>query len=461
MLHFSQVIEIINKMKNRTILSFITAVGITVGAICTLKNQSILLWITVFILSFLAAYKLTNYIADFKTVKNQSRIDIIFLLIFFILLCVPASNISQDKKAAGENRYLAKKAVFIKDSKFNLKYGKEFNNWFSDRFYLRNEIIRTNMILSCMINSKNCKLGEVTYDKKHHLLYREFNFWGMKPILKDKKEILKTYADNLDYFQNYCDNSNIDLYLLIVPRQADYFDFDMPDKRKYTANPADEVIDYMRNNTNSTIIYPKQAMAEANKISPVYFKTDHHWTKKGAYTGYSEVIKEIQKNHPNVKLLDENKLEKYYDKRVSEWWDKKLNRGQTYKHMKLPSFYAKKVLDTPYLYYKNPEFKNLEKIDSEFTVSTRDVHFKYPNGAKEKVLVVGDSFGCNFFEFMPYSFSESLYVYDNPRGFSFENYKPVIEKYKPDIMVILFYTPNIPRILGLYPNKYYKVTKTK
>jgi len=447
-------------MKKRTILSFIIAIGGTVGAVYALKNQSILLLISIFILSFLIAYKLTDYIADFKTVKHQSRIDIAFLLIFCILLCIPASNISKAKKSKAENRYLAKRAVLVKNSKINLNFGKEFNEWFNDRFYLRKQAIRTNTILVCMINSKNCTNGMVTFDKKHKLLYRK-NFWGMEPIDADKEDVLRTYAFNLNRFNDYCKRNNIGLYLLIVPRQADYFDFDMPDKRKYEANPANEVISYLKTNTDANIVYPTQQMALANKETPVFFKTDHHWTKKGAYTGYSEVIKEIQKKYPDVKLLDENKLEKYYDKRVSEWWDKDFNNGQTFRHIGLPKFYAKSLLNEPYLYYKNPEFKNLKEINSEFVVSARDVHFKYPNGAKEKVLVIGDSFGCNFFEFMPYSFSESLYTYDNPRGFTVENYKPVIEQYKPDIMVVLFYTPNIPRILGLYPNKYYKVTKTK
>jgi hypothetical protein len=80
-------------------------------------------------------------------------------------------------------------------------------------------------------------------------------------------------------------------------------------------------------------------------------------------------------------MLDEGKLEKYYDKRVSEWWNKKLNRGQTYKQMQLPKIYAKRVLDTPYLYYKNPESSNLKQMDTKYIVTSQDVQFYYPYGA--------------------------------------------------------------------------------
>lgn len=438
-------------MKKRVMISVLLTIGAAIGAYPLWHHSSPLILISVIILAYLVGYKITDYVADFKTVKNHSRIDIIFLLIFCILLCIPASHISKAKKARGENRYLAQKAVLINHKKLNLNFGKEFNEWFNDRFNMRKDAIRTDIVLKCMINRKNCKLGQVVYDKKHNLIYRD-NFWGMPEIEGDKSDILKTYVQNVNKLNEYCLDKNIKLYFLIVPRQADFFDFNMPDKRKIGPNPADEVVEYIRANTDVKIVYPEKEMKEANKITPVFFKTDHHWTKKGAYTGYTEIIKEIQKDYPDVKLLDENTLSKYYDKRVSEWWDRPFNPGQTYKHMSLPKFYASKVLDTPYTYYKNPEFKNLERVSSEYLENKRDVYFKYTKGANEKLLVVGDSFGCNLFEFMPYSFKDSLYIYNNPRGFFFENYKPIIEGYRPDVFVVLFYTPNLPKILDFYSN---------
>ena len=126
--------------------------------------------------------------------------------------------------------------------------------------------------------------------------------------------------------------------------------------------------------------------------------------------------------------------------------------------MGLPKWYSKKVLDTPYLYYKNPNKDKLKAIpDSTFKEYKRDDEFFFPNGINKKLLIIGDSFGCNFLEFAPYSFKHTLYLYNNPRGFYFENYKPVIEKYKPNIIVLLFYTPNVPKFINLYPNKYRKV----
>jgi len=412
-----------------------------------------LITISIVILSILILYKLVQYTVNLKAQNNHSMADIIFVMIICCLLFIPMLHVDKRQKSKFEKRVLAKTPVLVKKHKLNLNYGKDFNAWFSDRFCGRNNAIKFNIVLTCIINSNNCKSGEITFDKKHNLLYREFNFWGMNPLEENKDEILKLYAKNLNKFNKYCNNNKIALYVLLVPRQADFFDFEMADKRKNEPNPADEVIDYLIKNTNTKIIYPTEEMQLANKETPVYFKTDHHWTKKGAYVGYNSLIKEIQKDFPSVPILEEKSLKKYYDKRVSEWWDRKFNTGQTYKQIGLPKFYAKRVLDTKYVYYKNPYKKNLKQVQSKYAEIEHDVQFYYPNGANKNILVIGDSFGCNLFEFLPYSFKNSLYLYNNPRGFKFKNYKDTIENYKPDILVLLFYTPNIPKFAKLYSEK--------
>lgn len=409
--------------------------------------------ISIVFLSILLLYKIVKYVIKLKKESNHSIADIIFAIIILCILFVPVSNIDNQKKSKLEKRMLAKAPVLVKKHKLNLSYGKEFNAWFNDRFCGRKKAIVFNTLFVCVINQYSCKFGGITFDKKHNLLYRDYNFWGMHPIQENKDNELRLYAKNLNKFQDYCDKNNIALYVLFVPRAADFFDFDMADKRKRESNPADEVIDYLNRNTKTPVIYPIEEMQEANKETPVYFKTDHHWTKKGAYVGYRVLIKEIQKDFHNVPLLEENTLDKYYDKRVSEWWNRELNFGQTWKQMKLPMFFAKHVLDVDYTYYKNPYKKNLKEVRSKYTEFKHDVQLYYPYGAKQKILVIGDSFGCNLFEFLPYSFKNSIYLYNNPRGFKFKNYKNTIEGYRPNIIVFVFYTPNINKFADLYSNK--------
>ena len=67
-----------------------------------------LLFISVLILSFLLSYKLVQYVSKFKLLEHNSRIDIVFVVVFLMLLCVPMSHISTAEKSEQENRMLAK-----------------------------------------------------------------------------------------------------------------------------------------------------------------------------------------------------------------------------------------------------------------------------------------------------------------------------------------------------------------
>lgn len=62
---------------------------------------------------FLVTYKLLKYLSRFKIEQHHSRIDIVFLVTFFILLFVPMLHISDAEKSEQENRMLAKYTPLI------------------------------------------------------------------------------------------------------------------------------------------------------------------------------------------------------------------------------------------------------------------------------------------------------------------------------------------------------------
>ncbi len=66
-------------------------------------------FIIISVLAFLLMYKFVQYLSKFKIEKQHSRIDIVMLAVFFALLFVPMSHISDAEKSEQENRMLAKK----------------------------------------------------------------------------------------------------------------------------------------------------------------------------------------------------------------------------------------------------------------------------------------------------------------------------------------------------------------
>ena len=163
----------------------------------------------IMILTFLLAYKLTDYAANFNTIQNESRIEIIFLAVFFIFLFIPMSHINQDEISINENRYLAKWRPFInKEGEINCNFFKNYNNWFNDRFNLRQFFtdVHTNITLKLTNKAK-----QVFIDKNgFSYIDFELNHYQLRHINKQDYDALKK-------FYEYLNNRNIELYVILTP----------------------------------------------------------------------------------------------------------------------------------------------------------------------------------------------------------------------------------------------------
>lgn len=123
---------------------------LTIVPLSVFAKYDVLLLITLFTLFFLLYFKILAWLMKLKWVQNKSRIDIVFLTVFFILLFVPMLHISDAEKSEQENRMLAKYTPLIDyRGGYNLKYGKNFDAWFNDRFFGRNLLLDVFRNIKC------------------------------------------------------------------------------------------------------------------------------------------------------------------------------------------------------------------------------------------------------------------------------------------------------------------------
>lgn len=149
----------------------------------------------------------------FGVIKEKSNSDFIFLVIFFIFLFVPMSHISQKETSKQENRFLAKwHPLITQEGKFNYNFGNDFNEWFNDRFYLRQYFINCKNSLTFLIANK-CEKGYLDSDTQTMYPIWSFGHYDMKTVKKNFEALFE--------FNKYCKAHNIKLYVLIVPNKAD------------------------------------------------------------------------------------------------------------------------------------------------------------------------------------------------------------------------------------------------
>ncbi len=378
----------------------------------------------------MTALKITSYLADFKDIEKQSRTDIVFLLIFFILLFIPMSKINNAERSIAENRRLAVYKPLINKGKINYNFGKDYDRWFSDRFNLREETIEINKFINFIINRKAVN-GYI--DNNTGFLYMdwEFNHIDINLIRKNFEYLIR--------LNNFCKNNNIKLYILITPQKTDIY---IPNSKKYKIkdNSHNEFLSFINNIHNKNelkVIYPYNELKTESEHNFVFFKTEHHWTDDGAFTGYKELMKEIKKDFPQVKVLTQDDYTYFHNKKIRGDFNRKFQYGTTCNRIHIPKIFRRKYHKVNYRYYKNKDFKSL-KIKTVIKTPKRKKIFYYPDGTDLKVIMLGTSQNENLSEFIPYSFKNTIRMRlaEGKDKFKYiKYYEEEILDYKPEIII--------------------------
>lgn len=415
---------------------------LTIIPLSLFVKYNVFLLVTLFTLFFLLYFKIFAWLMKLKWVQNKSRIDIVFLSIFFILLFLPMSNISDAEKSEQENRMLAKFPSLYVNGQINKSYGTDFEKWFNDRFAGRvfMQYMYTN--LQKIVNS-TIQQGRVYSGKDGWYFFKDdFDYKSL-----DKAQLLGIIK-NIDHFYNFCQNNNIKCYIEIVPRRAEFAqDKGVRKFGKGNVDLAKEVLQVVEKNLGYDIIYPLEEMKKADKQDFVTFKTDHHWTEWGAYIGYQALMEKIKEDFPNAISVTEDDFNVFYDKRVRAEIKREFWQGSLCNSLRLSSQQCK--LDTDYRYYRHKDEKNLlVRQDDKL-----NKFFSYPAKNNLKAIVIGNSFAENFSSFMAYTFSEYIKLRSNNKmedNLKFLRWKDLILKEKPNILILLFESRYVVRLNTMF-----------
>ena len=342
-------------------------------------------------------YIFSNNLLGLKSEKKYSLIDIVMIAVFFIFLFIPMLHISDETFSKQENRLLAPYSPFIKKGIINYNYGKMFDKWFNDRFLGRELLLAIHKHI--LLNTNKY------YQTKDAGIYK--NQW-----ILNTSQLFSTISDDelqkifvgVSAYQTFCNEHNIKCYIELVPRTLDFVRSEqfriIPKEEK---DKAQIIADSILKKTNFSIVYPFNAMKEANKYDYVYFKTDHHWTDWGAFIGYKELMKAIKKDFPDLTILKENDYDIYYSNMVRAEFNRVFWEGHSCKLLNLTVKDC--PLDTDYKYYKHKREENLKvNIDD---LDNKDFYASYaPN--KQKVMIIGNSFTENISYFLASSFENVL-----------------------------------------------------
>jgi hypothetical protein len=340
-------------------------------------------------LSFLLAYKIVPYIAKFKIEEHASRIDIVFVCCFFILLFIPMFKISQEEKDLQENRMLATYQPIFKDGKINKEYGKQFETWFNDRFNTRKKLIKLNeYIKQKLIPSRGNE--RVLIGKDGWFFYKMdggLNNFANKTILYPAE--LEKGLLYLKKINNWAKKHHKKFYYVIAPDKnkiyGEYFRF-VQKVKPDTEGIGNQFINYIHKNSDIDALYLYDTLMAHKKDGLLYWKKDTHWGEYGAYWGYQEIMRHLNKDF---------KISPY---KISNWKMKEKNDGDL---LRMYNYHPKDEKST---YYKIPKHTVSKNCTSKGVVDK--IHCENPLG-KGRVFVLRDSFSTNLLEYYARTFAKT------------------------------------------------------
>lgn len=211
-----------------------------------------------------------------------------------------------------EQRNTAEKPVFSLETIG--EYPKAYEEYFNDNLAFRTQMIEANSLIDFYL-FRQSPVNKVIIGKDGWLFYNPNGKDG-DPIADYRgsnlfsQEQLLQMANNLLEARDSLRAQGKDFVVYIGPNKEsvygdDYFPSDYALDASYTR--ADQVVEYLSENTDLVIVYPKEDLQQTIENNPdltFYYKTDTHWNALGAYIGASKLLGEINADIPDFSDLE-------------------------------------------------------------------------------------------------------------------------------------------------------------
>lgn len=351
-------------------------------------------------------------------------LNYIFVVLFLAVCIIPLifSNKKAGMISTVENRALAEfPKVFNDDGAVNPELKTGFNSWLNDNIGFRDTLMSINTkiqyTLFDKINSEKVILG-----KNEWLFYQgeegiSINDYQAKTLYTEKQ--LKKILNNVTELQKWCDDNGMEFVLMLMPNKEHIYREYMPDgiEEVHEEKNIDLVVDYIRENSDIKVVYPKEELLKAKEKYGVYFKYDTHWNDLGAYEGYKALMAAL-----NITPVSFENIE-----------TREYNDGDLANIAMLSGM--TKAYDENFISYSG----TVETLYDDKNGNNAYQKYRYNNG-HGKIFFMGDSFRDALKPMLSRTFEYADFVHRDTEIFD------EVLKEKPDIFVYQMVERYVPRL---------------
>ena len=391
--------------------------------------------------------------------KNKLIIGafLVMLAAFVTMLALPADRASIER----ENREPAQMPLLSRSTVFSGKFESDFESYLGDNIGLRSYFTSVSKGLDTAkgitpdtgsVISTNKDIGTGTTIKMTLLFVKDT---VMEMFLRND-ETEKMYTDAVNAIAERLPE-NVKVYSMLIPTQLEFRE---PIYKNLQDSQTDAINDmYDMLDERVTTVDAVGALSE-HTDEYVYFRSDHHWTQRGAYYGYRAFMETAGGEAVNADDYEVHKINGmlgYLFDRVNtpditknpdtvEWYD--LDENEDIKVSSL-----KDGKDGAFTEYEGKMYHDDKRGYNFFFGSDYPLlkleNTSLPDG--KTIVVIKDSYANAFAPWLAKSYKRVILV--DPRIYE-GGIDAVAEEFKPDEVLVMNYifTTNFPDYCGMLKN---------
>lgn len=375
-----------------------------------------------------------------KSLSSQSKWKAVTLsVLFLVIICLPFINkqilIIEEKKNPDFN-YSAKPELDI----FHLDpFPRNFEKYYNENIGFTDHALALNgnFKLHILKVSPNQSKVLVGIDNWLFVVGKPLNDYRGINLLS--KEELKILVDILHNRAVKLKAQGGTFYFALVPNKHRAYSENLPNNivKADGITTFDQVIEALKSDTLIHLIDLRKPIENAKSEHVLYYKKDNHWNDIGAYVGYKSIIENVSKKYPKLSpvsfdnysidttrsLVGGEALQIGVDNLIHETRVMLKPKHKLLSHSGIKQNYPAPK-DFPYI----DDFE-ISKVVDDATLPT--------------AVIIRDSFTDFMLQYFSENFSKTTFIFDN---WEYKENRNVIEKEKPNIVILVVIEDNIRRI---------------
>lgn len=242
-------------------------------------------------------------------------------------------------------------------------------------------------------------------------LYRNMGmqiFGASEKMSKRYAQVISSYAEDLD---------GVQVYSLIAPTSIEFY---LPEKYEGIASSEKENIEFV-NSQFSEKVQPVDAYSEIEKQKEdyLYFRTDHHWTVRGAYAAYIAFCKTAGLEPVALDEMERHQIDGFVGTFYNQTQDAQLAATPDF-----VEYFVPPTETTTWRYLKGAPYTPVEStIFASYATGGQNTysvflhgdfpltHIQTDNHTGRKIMLVKESYGNAFAPFLV-SHYDDVYIVD-------------------------------------------------